>query len=50
MPLWTLGQIVNAVIRAGFAVRALEEFPSPAPVRRHDPRLPGGFALVADKQ
>jgi SAM-dependent methyltransferase len=48
--LWTLGQVVSAVIRAGFALRALDEFPLPAPVRRHDPRLPGGFALVADKQ
>ena len=48
--LWTIGQVVSAVVRAGFAVRRLEEFPVPEPVRRHDPRLPGGFALVADKQ
>jgi len=47
--LWTLAQVVNAVLRAGFVLRGLEEFPLLSPVRRHDPRIPGGFALVADK-
>ena len=47
--LWRLGEIVNAVVRAGFLVRRLEEFPSLAPERRHDPRIPGEFALLADK-
>jgi len=48
--LWTLGQVVSSVAHASFVVRRLDEFPLPEPVRRHDPRLPGGFALVADKQ
>lgn len=47
--LWTLSQVVNAALGAGFAVHRLEEFPVPTPVRRHDPRIPGGFALAADK-
>jgi SAM-dependent methyltransferase len=47
--LWRLAEIVNEVIAAGFAVRRLEEFPSLSTVRRQDPRVPGGFALVAEK-
>jgi hypothetical protein len=47
--LWRLGEIVNAVVRAGFLVRRLEEFPSLEAGRRHDPRIPGEFALLADK-
>jgi SAM-dependent methyltransferase len=45
--LWRLGQIVSAVAAAGLVVSRLEEFPSLSPVRRHDPRVPGEFALVA---
>ncbi len=47
--LWRLGEIVNAVVRAGFLLRRLEEFPSLEAGRRHDPRIPGEFALLADK-
>jgi SAM-dependent methyltransferase len=46
--LWRLGEVVNAVIRAGLVVRRLEELPAPSAVRRHDPRVPGEFALIAD--
>jgi SAM-dependent methyltransferase len=49
MRLWRLGEIVNATVAAGFEVRRLEEFPTLAPGRRHDPRIPGEFALLADK-
>jgi SAM-dependent methyltransferase len=47
--LWTLAGVVNAVLRAGFTVNRLEEFPSLSPVRRHDPRIPGEFALVVSR-
>jgi SAM-dependent methyltransferase len=47
--LWTLAEIVNAVARGGFVLRRLEEFPELSTVRQHDPRIPGGFALVADR-
>ncbi len=47
--LWRLGEILNGVVEAGFAARRLEEFPSLSAVRRQDPRVPGGFALVAEK-
>src|SRR5439155_27151744 len=41
-----LGQIVNAVIRSGLAVQALEEYPARSEGwRRHDARLPGTFLL-----
>ena len=44
-----LGSIVTAVARAGFAVRALEEYPSPpGNPRHHDRRLPGEFLLYAE--
>ena len=49
LKLWRLGEVVNGVVDAGFAVRRLEEFPSLSNVRRQDPRVPGGFALVAEK-
>lgn len=41
---WTLGEIVNAVIGAGFVVERLEEHPD-----WDDPKLPGTFTLVAHK-
>jgi len=47
--LWRLGEIVSAVAAGGLAVRRLDEFPSLSAVRRHDPRVPGEFALVAVK-
>ena len=47
--LWRLGEIVSAVAAGGFVVRRLDEFPSLSTVRRHDPRVPGEFALLAVK-
>jgi ubiquinone/menaquinone biosynthesis C-methylase UbiE len=45
-----LGQIMNAVTRAGLNVRALEEYPAQSDgFRRHDPRIPGTFLLYAQK-
>jgi SAM-dependent methyltransferase len=45
-----LGQIVNAVTRAGMPVRALEEYPARSDdFRRHDARLPGTFLLYGQK-
>jgi predicted TPR repeat methyltransferase len=45
-----LGQIVNAVTRAGLSVRALEEYPARSEgFRRHDARIPGTFLLYAQK-
>jgi len=46
---WTLAEVVNSILRGGFALRRLEEFPQVSHVRQHDPRLPGGFALAADR-
>ena len=47
---WRLGQIVNAVARAGFTIRAVEEYPAPQPnPRHHDPRIPGAFLLYAQR-
>jgi len=47
--LWTLSEVVNSVAATGLAVQRLEEFPTLAHVRRHDPRVPGAFALLAQK-
>ena len=47
--LWRLGEVVNAVLAAGLVVRRLDELRTPGAVRRHDPRVPGEFALVAEK-
>ncbi len=47
--LWRLGEVVNAVVAAGFRIRRLEELAALSPIRRLDPRVPGAFALVADK-
>jgi SAM-dependent methyltransferase len=49
LKLWRLSEIVNAVAATGLVVRRLEEFPSLSQVRRQDPRVPGAFALVAEK-
>lgn len=47
--LWRFGEIVTGIASAGLVVRRIEEFPSLSTVRRHDPRAPGEFALLADK-
>jgi SAM-dependent methyltransferase len=45
---WRLGQIVTAIARAGFDVRALEEYPQqPGNARHQDARVPGTFLLHA---
>jgi ubiquinone/menaquinone biosynthesis C-methylase UbiE len=45
-----LGQIVNAAIRAGLGLRALEEYPAKQEgFRRHDARVPGTFLMYARK-
>ena len=49
LKLWTLSELVNAVAATGLVVRRLEEFPTLSQVRRQDPRVPGAFALVAQK-
>jgi hypothetical protein len=41
---WTVGHVVTAVSRAGFAVKRLEEYPG-----QRDPRVPGSFLLRAEK-
>jgi SAM-dependent methyltransferase len=48
---WRLGQIVTAVAGAGLRVLSLEEFPTIYKThwRRQDRRVPGQFALRADK-
>lgn len=45
--LWRLGQIVNALVRAGLLVQALEEYPGGTSRRRHDRRVPATFLLYA---
>lgn len=46
-----LGRVTTAVARAGFVVRALEEYPAaPRNPRRHDRRVPGEFLLYAEKE
>jgi SAM-dependent methyltransferase len=42
-----LGRIVTSLVRAGFRVEALEEYPLDAAGRRHDRRVPGSFLLYA---
>jgi predicted TPR repeat methyltransferase len=45
-----LGQIVNAMTRAGLVIRALEEYPARSDdFRRHDARIPGWFLLYAQR-
>jgi len=44
-----LGGLVTALVRAGFHVEALEEYPLDASGRRHDRRIPGSFLLYATK-
>jgi SAM-dependent methyltransferase len=47
--LWTLSEVVNAVVTSGLVVQRLEELPTLTHVRRHDPRVPGAFAVLAQK-
>jgi SAM-dependent methyltransferase len=49
---WRLGQIVTAVAGAGLAVRSLDELSAIYRTRwrRKDPRVPGHFVLLAEKQ
>jgi predicted TPR repeat methyltransferase len=48
---WRLGHIVTAIARAGFVLRALEEYPEqPGNPRHHDARIPGTFLLHARRQ
>jgi SAM-dependent methyltransferase len=47
--LWRIGEILGAVARAGLVLRRFEEFPTLSQLRRSDPRVPGAFALLADK-
>ena len=49
LKLWTHAEMVNAIAATGLLVRRLEEFPTLSPIRRQDPRVPGAFALVAQK-
>jgi 2-polyprenyl-3-methyl-5-hydroxy-6-metoxy-1,4-benzoquinol methylase len=49
LKLWRLAEIVNAITAAGLVLRRLEEFPSLSHLRRQDPRVPGAFALLAEK-
>jgi SAM-dependent methyltransferase len=44
-----LGRLVTTLVRAGFRVEALEEYPLDASGRRHDRRIPGSFLLYAVK-
>ena len=42
-----LGRLVTTLVRAGFRVEALEEYPLEATGRRQDRRIPGSFLLYA---
>jgi SAM-dependent methyltransferase len=42
-----IGRLVTALVRAGFRVEALEEYPVDASGRRQDRRIPGSFLLYA---
>jgi SAM-dependent methyltransferase len=44
-----LGRLVTALVRAGFRVEALEEYPLDAAGRRADRRVPGSFLLYATR-
>jgi len=42
-----IGRLVSALVRAGFRIEALEEYPVDAAGRRHDRRIPASFLLYA---
>jgi SAM-dependent methyltransferase len=48
-PLWRIGQIVSALVRAGLQVEALEEYPGGTSRLHHDRRIPATFLLYARK-
>ena len=45
--LWRTGQVVNALVRAGLRIDALEEYPGGTARRGHDRRIPATFLLYA---
>jgi 2-polyprenyl-3-methyl-5-hydroxy-6-metoxy-1,4-benzoquinol methylase len=47
--LWTLSELANAIVASGLVLRRLEEYPTLSTVRRHDPRVPSAFGLLAQK-
>jgi len=49
LKLWPLSEVVNAVAATGLVVRRLEEYPTLTQIRRRDPRVPGAFALLAQR-
>ena len=49
LKLWTLSELANAIAATGLVLRRLEEYPTLSQIRRHDPRVPGAFALLAQK-
>jgi len=44
-----LGRLVSTLVRAGFRIEALEEYPLDAAGRRADRRVPGSFLLYATR-
>lgn len=44
-----LGRLVTALVRAGFRIEALEEYPLDAAGRRHERGIPGSFLLYATR-
>jgi len=49
LKLWPLSVVINAVAATGLVIRRLEEYPTLTQIRRRDPRVPGAFALLAQK-
>jgi len=49
LKLWPLSAVINAVAATGLVIRRLEEYPTLTQIRRRDPRVPGAFALLAQK-
>ena len=45
--LWRIGQVVNALVRAGLRIDAFEEYPGGTARRGHDRRIPATFLLYA---
>jgi SAM-dependent methyltransferase len=44
-----IGRLLTALVRAGFRVEALEEYPLDAAGRRHERGIPGSFLLYATR-
>lgn len=49
LKLWALSEVVNAVATTGLVIRRMQEYPALTQIRRRDPRVPGAFALLAQK-